>query len=73
MNTSIIKGGWKELKGKLKEKWGKLTDNDLTIIDGRYERLAGLLEKRYGYAKEQATKDAEDFFRDCGCSSGSGS
>jgi uncharacterized protein YjbJ (UPF0337 family) len=72
MNTTTVKGSWKEFKGKVKEKWGKLTDNDLTVIEGRYERLAGLLEKRYGLAKEQAEKDADEFFRDCGCSGGSG-
>jgi uncharacterized protein YjbJ (UPF0337 family) len=71
MNTSTITGNWKEFKGKLKEQWGKLTDNDLAVIEGRTERLAGLLEKRYGWSKEEAEKNAENFFRDCGCGSGS--
>lgn len=67
MNSSTMAGNWKQLKGKIKEKWGKLTDDDLTVIEGKQDQLAGILEKRYGYAKEQAKKDAETFYRDCGC------
>jgi uncharacterized protein YjbJ (UPF0337 family) len=69
MNSTTMAGNWKQTKGKLKEKWGKLTDDDLTVIEGQQDQLAGILEKRYGYAKEQAKKDAENFYRECGCCS----
>ncbi len=69
MNTDTMAGSWKQLKGKIKEKWGKLTDDDLKVIEGKQDQLAGILEKRYGYAKEQAKKTADDFYRDCGCNS----
>jgi len=67
MNSETMAGSWKELKGKMKEKWGKLTDDDLKVVEGRKDQLAGLLEKRYGYAKERAQKDADTFFNDCRC------
>ncbi|MBI3864040.1 MAG: CsbD family protein [Planctomycetia bacterium] len=67
MNSTTMAGNWKQMKGKLKEKWGKLTDDDFTVLEGKQEQLAGILEKRYGYAKEQAKKDADEFYRNCGC------
>jgi uncharacterized protein YjbJ (UPF0337 family) len=57
MNTDQIKGSWKQLKGKIKEKWGKLTDDDLTVIAGERDQLLGKLQERYGYTKEQAEKE----------------
>ncbi len=57
MNAERIKGNWKQLKGKVKEQWGKLTDDDLTVIDGEQEQLLGKLQDRYGYTKEQAEKE----------------
>ena len=67
MNWEQLEGKWKQYKGEVREKWGKLTDDDLTVIEGKQDQLAGILEKRYGYAKEQAKKDADNFYRDCGC------
>jgi len=61
MNTDTLKGDWKNLKGKIKEKWGKLTDDDLTIIEGKRDQLEGKLQERYGYAKEQAQKELAEF------------
>jgi len=61
MNWDQITGDWKQLKGKVKEKWGKLTDDDLTTAAGKREHLAGLLQERYGYAKEQAEKELNEF------------
>src|SRR5271157_555006 len=61
MNWDQITGEWKQLKGKVKEKWGKLTDDDLTTIAGKREYLAGLLQERYGYAKDQAEKELNEF------------
>ena len=49
MNEDILKGKWLEIKGRVKEKWGKLTDNDLGEIEGKGEKLLGLLRKKYGY------------------------
>ena len=59
MNTNQIKGNWKQLKGKIKEKWGKLTDNDLAVINGQQEQLVGKLQERYGYSREQAEREIE--------------
>ena len=61
MNWDQIAGNWKQLTGKVKEKWGKLTDDDLTTAAGKRENLAGLLQERYGYAKEQAEKELNEF------------
>jgi uncharacterized protein YjbJ (UPF0337 family) len=59
MNTDQIQGNWKQLKGKIKEQWGKLTDDDLTAINGRKDQLLGKLQERYGYTKEQAERELE--------------
>ena len=64
MNWDQITGRWKQWSGKAKEKWGKLTDDDLTTIAGQREQLAGLLQERYGYAKEQANKELDEFVKD---------
>lgn len=61
MNWDKIEGNWKQMTGAVKEKWGKLTDDDLTTIAGKRDRLAGKLQERYGYAKEQAHKELEAF------------
>ena len=57
MNKDILQGKRRELKGLLKEQWGKLTDDDLDRIEGQAERLVGLLQQRYGYAKEKAEQE----------------
>jgi uncharacterized protein YjbJ (UPF0337 family) len=61
MNEDIMKGKWKEIKGEIKEKWGKLTDDDITEIDGRKEKLSGKLQKIYGYSKEKAEQEYKEF------------
>lgn len=63
MNWDQIKGQWKQFSGKVKEKWGQLTDDDLTMIEGKRDQLAGKLQERYGYGKEQAEREIEDFSR----------
>jgi uncharacterized protein YjbJ (UPF0337 family) len=63
MNWDTIKGQWKETQGKIKEKWGKLTNDDLDVIAGKKDQLAGILQKRYGYAKDQAEREIDDFTR----------
>ncbi|MDO9093753.1 MAG: CsbD family protein [Rubrivivax sp.] len=54
MNWDQIQGNWKQAVGKAKEKWGKLTDDDLDVVAGRRDQLAGLIQERYGVAKEEA-------------------
>lgn len=61
MNWEQIQGDWKHFTGKVKEKWGKLTDDELTEIDGRRESFIGRLQDKYGYEKERAEKDLSDF------------
>jgi uncharacterized protein YjbJ (UPF0337 family) len=63
MNEDKIKGQWKQLAGKLKGKWGKLTDDDLTMAEGDSEYLAGKIQERYGVARDQARKQVEEFRR----------
>ena len=63
MNWDQVKGGWKQFSGKVKEKWGKLTDDDLTTIAGKRDQLVGKLQQAYGYSKEQAEKEIADFDR----------
>ena len=61
MNWDQIKGDWKQITGNVKEKWGKLTDNELTTIAGQRDQMVGILQERYGYAKEQAEKELDEF------------
>ena len=62
MNEDTIKGQWKQLKGKAKEAWGDLTDDELTRVEGNADQLAGLVQERYGRSKEEATREVNDFF-----------
>ena len=61
MNEDILKGKWKEIKGEVKAKWGKLTDDDLTAVEGKKEKLLGILQQKYGYAKDKAEQEYKDF------------
>ena len=61
MNADIIKGKWKQLNGRIKERWGNLTDDDLDVVEGHSEYLAGKLQERYGWSKEQAQNELRDF------------
>jgi len=60
-NRDVLIGKWKQVRGKAKQTWGKLTDNDLDRISGRFEELAGLVQERYGYTREQAEKEVTRF------------
>jgi uncharacterized protein YjbJ (UPF0337 family) len=66
MNWDQIEGKWKQYSGKIKEKWGKLTDDDLTTIKGRRDQLVGVVQERYGMAKDQAEKQVDEFTRSLG-------
>jgi uncharacterized protein YjbJ (UPF0337 family) len=57
MNEDIVKGKWKQIRGKTKEWWGKLTNDDLDVIDGNRDHLIGKLQERYGYSKERASQE----------------
>ncbi|ALV93803.1 MULTISPECIES: CsbD family protein [Pantoea] len=61
MNKDEASGNWKQFKGKMKEKWGKLTDDDMTVIEGKRDQLVGKIQERYGYAKEQAETEVKDW------------
>ena len=61
MNWIQIEGKWKQLKGDIKSTWGKLTDDDVVLIAGKKEKLLGVLEERYGIAREEAEKQADSF------------
>ena len=61
MNWDRIEGDWKQFSGKVKEKWGQLTDNDLTQIAGKREQLEGKIQERYGRNKDQVKKEVDDF------------
>ena len=62
MDWNRVEGNWKEFRGKVKEKWGKLTDDDLTAINGKRDQLEGRLQQRYGFAKDQVSKDIDSWF-----------
>ncbi|MBL8851065.1 MAG: CsbD family protein [Planctomycetaceae bacterium] len=61
MNEQTLKGDWMILKGKIQEQWGRLTDDDLDVIEGKREQLAGAISKRYGYAKEEVEQQIREF------------
>jgi len=69
MNWDQIEGKWKQASGKVREKWGKLTDDDLIAISGRRDQLIGRIQQRYGLAKEAAEKQVDEFIRSFNSSS----
>ena len=62
MDWNRVEGNWKQVKGKVKEQWGKLTDDDLDVIAGKQDQLEGKLQERYGYAKDQTQKEVNDWY-----------
>ena len=61
MNQDEAAGKWMQFKGKIKEQWGKLTDDDLKKLEGNQDQLAGRVQERYGIAKEEAERQVRDF------------
>jgi uncharacterized protein YjbJ (UPF0337 family) len=61
MNWDRIEGNWKQFKGKVKERWGKLTDDELDVIAGKRDQLSGKLQKAYGISKEEAEQQIAHF------------
>ena len=61
MDWNRVEGNWKQMKGKVKEKWAKLSDDDLALIKGKREQLEGKIQERYGLARDQVRKDVDDW------------
>lgn len=63
MNEDIFKGKWKQLRGQIQQKWGDLTNDDLDRVQGAQTEFEGLLQEKYGYTKERAKQEVDDFMR----------
>lgn len=63
MNTDIIKGKWKQIRGRLREQWGELTDDDLDVGEGHRDYLIGKIQERYGVARDKAVEKVREFER----------
>ena len=63
MNDDIFKGKWKQLRGQVQQKWGDLTNDDLDRIEGQRTEFEGVLQERYGYTKERAEQEVDNFLR----------
>ena len=61
MNEDTIKGNWKQMTGKVKEQWGKLTDDDMTVIDGKRDQLVGKIQERHGIVKDVAEDQVKNW------------
>ena len=57
-----VEGNWKQAKGKIKEQWGKLTDDDLDVINGKRDQLEGKIQERYGYEKDRVKADVDNWY-----------
>ena len=64
MNWNQVQGQWKQIKGKAKVKWGKLTDEEIDVIEGNRDQLVGKIQQRYGVGKDQAEKDVDDWIKE---------
>ena len=63
MNTDRMEGKWKQMKGTIKSRWGKLTDDDLDVIEGQKDQLVGRIQERYGIAKDEAQRQVDEWNR----------
>jgi uncharacterized protein YjbJ (UPF0337 family) len=63
MNWDVLKGQWNQFLGRLRSKWGKLTDDDWTVIGGKKDVLLGKLQERYGYKKDEAEKEVDNYLK----------
>jgi len=64
MNEDTLSGQWKQLKGKVREKWGNLTNDDVDVIQGQTEQLVGRVQERYGIARTEAERQVKDWIRE---------
>jgi uncharacterized protein YjbJ (UPF0337 family) len=62
MNSDTLKGKWHQVKGDIKSRWGRLTDDDLGIVEGDAEKLIGKVQERYGYQRDEAKREVDEFF-----------
>ena len=62
MNLDVLKGNWKQAKGKVKQQWGKLTDDDIEVIEGKRDELIGKIQARYGITRDEAAKQVDEFY-----------
>jgi len=69
MNMEEFEGKWEQVKGQVKEKWGKFTNDDMTVIKGKQEQLLGKLRERYGFTESQAKAEFGTFMKNCKCGS----
>lgn len=63
MNRDIAEGKWEQIKGSIQESWGRLTNDDLDVIEGNRQKLAGRIQERYGKSREEAQREAEEFWK----------
>jgi uncharacterized protein YjbJ (UPF0337 family) len=63
MDWNVIEGNWKQAQGKIRQKWGKLTDDDLTRINGQREQLEGIIQQRYGFARDKVRQDVDAWLK----------
>jgi uncharacterized protein YjbJ (UPF0337 family) len=61
MADDVLKGRWRQLKGEVKTRWAKLTDDDLMSVEGSFDKLVGRIQERYGYAKNDAQREVDEF------------
>ena len=64
MNRDTLEGQWNQIKGRAREQWGKLTDDDLDRVQGKAEQLAGRIQERYGVAKDEAGRQVDTWLHD---------
>jgi len=65
MNWDIVQGNWMQLKGRVKERWGKLTDDEIDQIDGQLDQLSGKIQERYGKSRDAVRREIESFCDNC--------
>lgn len=63
MNSDQMKGNWKQFVGKAKEKWGRLTNDDWTVVEGKRDQLVGKIQERYGITRDEAQRQLDEFER----------
>jgi len=66
MNRDVLKGQWTQLKGKVREQWGKLTDDEIDQMQGNAEMLIGKIQERYGHSRDEAEREVENWYREHG-------
>lgn len=64
MNWDQIKGNWKQMQGKARARWGELTDDDLSRVEGNREQLEGMIQEKYGKSKEEAQREVDNWMKD---------